>query len=137
MGQLCDRMEADLKIGGYSPITRKIYLLYARKFAAHFMRSPTLMGANEVRLFLLHLLEEEQISHGTLRQVRAALRFLYKVTINRPVEVEWLPTPRSSKKLPQVLSGTEVAVLRARPSPPGACRGPAGRPCPARTCAGS
>ena len=33
METLRDRMEADLKIGCYSPSTRKIYLLYARLFA--------------------------------------------------------------------------------------------------------
>ena len=32
MGQLRDRMEADLTLAGYSPSTRKIYLLYARLF---------------------------------------------------------------------------------------------------------
>jgi len=32
---LRDRMVSDLKIGGYSPSTRKIYLLYARLFARH------------------------------------------------------------------------------------------------------
>ena len=58
MGQLHDRMEADLKIGGYSPSTQTTYLFYARKFAGHFMRSPADMGAEEVRQFLLYLVEE-------------------------------------------------------------------------------
>ena len=111
MGQLHDRMEADLKIGGYSPITQKIYLLYARQFAAHFMRSPGEMGADEVRGFLLHLVEERQASRETIRQVRSALRFLYAVTLNRPIEVEWLPPPRRPKPLPVVLSGSEVQAL--------------------------
>ena len=44
MGQLRDRMEADLRLAGYSPSTRKIYLGYARLFAKHHMRSPAEMG---------------------------------------------------------------------------------------------
>jgi hypothetical protein len=32
-------MEADLRLAGYSPSTRKIYLLYAKLFAKHYMRS--------------------------------------------------------------------------------------------------
>jgi len=111
MGQLRDRMEADLEIGGYSPNTREIYLLHARKFVAHFMRSPTEMGAEEVRCFLLHLVREKEASHETIRQVRSSLRFLYRVTLNRPVEIEWLPVPRRRKRLPVVLSGTEVSAL--------------------------
>ena len=111
MGQLHDRMETDLKLAGYSPSTRKIYLLYARRFAAHFMRSPDEMGAEEVRQFMLHLVENRRVSRETLRQVRASLSFLFAVTPNRPVEVEWLPAPRRLRALPVVLSGTEVQAL--------------------------
>lgn len=111
MGQLHDQMEADLVVGGYSPSTRKIYLLYARRFAGHFMRSPAELGANHVRQFLLHLVRDCQVSRETLRQVRSSLRFLYAVTLNRPVDIEWLPVPRGQKRLPVVLSGSEVAAL--------------------------
>jgi len=104
-------MEADLKIGGYSSSTQRIYLFYARKFAAYFMHSPAEMGADEIRRFLLHLVEERGASRGTIRQVRCSLRFLYTVTLNRPVEVEWVPVPRKQKRLPVVLSGTEVTRL--------------------------
>jgi len=38
MAQLRDRMEADLTIAGYSPGTKRIYLLYAKHFAAHHIR---------------------------------------------------------------------------------------------------
>jgi len=111
MGQLRDRMEADLKIGGYSPKTQKIYIYYAKQFAKHFMRSPAEMGADEVRQFLVHMIEKRKLARVTLRQVRASLNFLYSVTLNRPVEVEWLPSPRPCKRLPVVLSGTEVMAL--------------------------
>ena len=71
MGQLRQRIEADLKLAGYSPSTKKIYLLYARLFAKHFMRSPEEMGEAEIRVFVLHLVEERRISAQTYRQVRA------------------------------------------------------------------
>lgn len=111
MGQLREKMEADLKIGGYASSTRRIYLQHARKFAAHLMRSPADMGADQVREFMLYLVENRGISPETLRQVRSALRFLYTVTLNRPMEIQWLPVPRKKKHLPVVLSGTEVAAL--------------------------
>ena len=111
MGQLHNRMEADLKLAGYSPGTRKIYLLYARQFSKHFMRSPAQMGEEEIRTFLLYLIEERNISQETLRQVRAALKFLYAMSLRRPVEVAYLPARRRSRPLPMVLSGTEVIAL--------------------------
>ena len=40
MGQLHDRMAQDLVLRNFSPCTRRNYLLYCRKFAAFFRRSP-------------------------------------------------------------------------------------------------
>ncbi len=111
MGQVRDRMDADLRLAGYSPSTRKIYLLYARQFVKHFKRSPETMGEREVRAFLLHLVQERKVSRETMRQVRAALTFLYSVTLHRPVEVAYLPVMRRQHRLPTVLSGTEVSAL--------------------------
>lgn len=111
MGQIRDRMAADLTIAAYSAGTRKIYLRYAHQFAKHFMRSPEEMGADEVRQFLVHMVEGRGLSRESIRQARAALQFLFAVTLRRPVEVEWVPVPRRQKRLPVVLSGSEVEVL--------------------------
>ena len=111
MGTLRDRMEEDLKLGGYSPCTRKVYLCYARLFAGFHHLSPTEMGEPEIRTYLLHLVEERRVSRATYRQVRAALTFLYTVTLRRPVEVAYLPVRRGKRPLPVVLSGSEVAAL--------------------------
>ena len=118
MGQLRDRMEVDLRLAGYSPSTRKIYLLYARLFTKYHMRPPADMGEEEIRQYLLHMVEEKRISRETYRQIRAALIFLYTVTLKRSAEVEYLPVRRKSVKLPVVLSGTEVkSLLEAVRSP--------------------
>lgn len=111
MGQLRDRMDADLRLAGYSPSTCKVYLVYARLFVKYHRRSPEVMGEREVRAFLLHLIEERHAARGTMRQVRAALTFLYSVTLRRPVEVAHLPVMRRQHRLPTVLSGTEVSAL--------------------------
>ena len=118
MGQLRDRMEADLKLGGYSSGTRRVYLLHAAAFARHFMRSPDEMGETEVRTYLLHLIEHRQLSQQTVRQARAALQFLYTTTLKRPIEVTGLPMPALKKHLPVVLSAAEIVrVLGAIASP--------------------
>ena len=48
------------------------------------MRSPAELGAAEVRAFLLHQIEVEQLAYASYRQVYAALKFLYSVTLGRP-----------------------------------------------------
>jgi hypothetical protein len=65
MGQLRDRMEQDLMLRGLAPSTRRVYLIYCRKFAAFFMRSPEELGEAEIRKFLLHLIQVEQVSYPT------------------------------------------------------------------------
>ena len=86
MEALRDRMAEDLKLSGYSPSTRKIYLRYARRYAEHFMRPPEALGKDDIRSFLLHLIEERNASRETIRQVRSALTFLYHVTLGRSTD---------------------------------------------------
>jgi integrase/recombinase XerD len=112
MGRLHDRMAEDLTLRNFSPATRRNYLLYARKFVAFFMRSPEDLGEPEIRQFLLHQLEVKRLSHSAYRQIYAALKFLYTVTLARTWEVEHLPYPRQRERsLPVVLPGDELAAL--------------------------
>lgn len=110
MGQLRDRMDADLKLAGYSPVTRKVYLARTKAFALHFKRSPAEMGEAEIRQYLLHVVSKG-ISRSSYVQIRAALRFLYCVTLGRAVEVASVPVQRKRRALPVVLSTAEVAAL--------------------------
>lgn len=112
MGQLCDRMEQDLKLRGLSPSTRRNYLIYCRKFAAFFMRSPAELGSAEVRAFLMHHIDVEQVSYAAYRQMYAALKFLYSVTLGRPEEVSRVPFPRRRPNaLPKILSGEQLRAF--------------------------
>lgn len=111
MGSLRDRMAEDLKLAGFSPSTRRIYLHYAKYFTKHFMRSPSEMGEREVRAFFLYLLDERKLSHDSYRQCYAALKFLYETTLRRSFEVISIPRHRGTLRLPTVLSGSEVEQL--------------------------
>jgi integrase/recombinase XerD len=111
MGKLRDRMIQDLRLAGYSASTRRIYLLYATKFAQHFRRPPEILYEPEIRRYFLYLLDERQLSHDAYRQAHAALKFLYTVTLKRPWDIPCLPRRRSPSPLPDVLSGSEVRRL--------------------------
>lgn len=111
MGRLRERMIQDLRLSGYSPSTRRIYILYAAKFAQHFRRSPEILGEREIRRYLLHLLDERKLSHDTYRQAHSALKFLYTVTLQRPFDLPCIPRKRRPHPLPDVLSGSEVRRL--------------------------
>jgi site-specific recombinase XerD len=105
---LREKMADDLRLKGFRENTRRCYLGCVQRFADHFGRSPATMGEREVRDFLLHLVEEKELAPSTHVQHLAALKFFYRVTLRRPEEVEELPFPRVPKRLPDILTGSEV-----------------------------
>ena len=111
MGELHDKMKAECLLRGLSPNTYNGYLCRCRRFAKHFMRSPTEMGEEEVRNFLLYLATEENASAAAQKGYIGALRFLYREILKRPEVVENLPSPKLPTRLPVVLSREEVMAI--------------------------
>jgi integrase/recombinase XerD len=110
VGQLRDRMMHDLELAGYVPKTRLIYLNSIRDFAKHFRRSPSEMGADEVRAWVDQI-RDTGVSPQRIRQHMAALKFLYTKTLYKPEAVSFLSWPSDPLKLPTVLAAEEVARL--------------------------
>ena len=108
MGKLHDQMKEDLLLKAYSPHTQRAYLGCARHFASHYMRSPEEMGEQEIRGFLLHLVQDRNASPATQDMYVSALKFLYVVTLKRPEVVKDLSHPKRPKTLPVILSPEEV-----------------------------
>jgi integrase/recombinase XerD len=111
MGEVRDRMEADLRLRNLRPNTQAAYLTTAKALAAWHRRSPELLGAEDVRAFLVHLQTDRHVSASTLCVYLAALRFLFCVTLGRPEVMASFASPRVVQTLPRVLSGTEVLAL--------------------------
>jgi site-specific recombinase XerD len=111
MGQLRDKMKADLKLRRYRAGTIYNYLRCAKKFVAFHRRPAEQMGEAEARQFLLHLIQERRMGPAGHKMYVAALRFLYGVTLNRPEVAVRLPWPRVPSKLPDILDGSEVERL--------------------------
>jgi site-specific recombinase XerD len=111
MTPLRQRMIEDLRIRNFSIHTQKAYIRYLAKFAKHYGRSPDRISLEEIRKYQAYLAYELNVSHATLTQVTSALRFLYRVTLRRPWNIELIPFPKPQKKLPQVITREQVAQL--------------------------
>lgn len=111
MSALRQRMLEDMRIRNYSPRTQAVYVHRVARFAVHFGRSPDQLTAEDVRTWLVHLRDVEHVSWSAFKQVVAALRFFYRVTLGRSDMVAEIPYPRTSAKLPTVLSRQEVSRL--------------------------
>lgn len=111
MTPLRRRMMEDLRLRNRSPRTIQSYTRFVAQFAQHFGRSPAELGDEEIREWLLHLIEVKQVAWSTHNMAVCALRFFYRVTLERPVEIQRLPYAKTPRKLPVVLSREEVGRL--------------------------
>lgn len=113
MGKLRDDMAKDLALRNLAPKTRSHYLGCAYNFVKHFNKPPTQMGLEEVRDFLVAL--EKNGSGPERRKMHAAaLKFLYGVTLGRPEVAAAIPLPKVPHTEPDILSGSEVALVLSK-----------------------
>jgi integrase/recombinase XerD len=113
MTPLRQRFVHDLQLRNYSPRTVETYVRHVVHFADHFGRSPDQLGAEDIRLYQLHLLQERHASWSLFNQAVCALRFLYRQTLHAPFDVTMIPYGKRPRVLAAVLSRAEVSQLLA------------------------
>ncbi len=116
MARLLDQMRAATRRLHYSIRTEEAYVGWARRFILfHDKRHPVEMGAPEVVAFLNHLAVEGQVAASTQNQALAALLFLYKVVLDRPLERldGDVIRARAPERLPTVFSRREARDVLA------------------------
>jgi site-specific recombinase XerD len=101
-------MLEDMRIRNFSEQTQKRYADAVAAFAQHYGTSPERLGAEEVRAYQVHLINTRQFSWSHVNVTVCALRFLYRVTLNCPWDVERIRYPKRERRLPVVLSQEEV-----------------------------
>lgn len=113
MTPLRQRFIEDMDLRRLSAPTQRAYLLRVIEFAEFHGRSPAELGGEDVRRFLLYLHREKKVSLSYFKQARAALNFLYRYSLEQPDRLPTLPAPRSTRKIPNVLSPEEVVRFLA------------------------
>jgi integrase/recombinase XerD len=111
MTPLRQRMLEDLRVRNYSRKTQTTYIDAVARFAAHFGKSPDQLTSEQIRTYLVHLIETRRVSWSLYNQTACALRFLYRITLGRADLIPHIPFPRGARKLPTVLSAEEVTRL--------------------------
>jgi integrase/recombinase XerD len=111
MSTLREKMLAELQLRGITPRTQTAYLREVANLENYFNKSPEELGAEEVKEYLVHLLEDRKLSEGTYKYYVAGIKFLYRTTLNREEVVEKIKYPKTKIKLPVVLDLAEVKTL--------------------------
>ena len=109
MTALRRRMLEDMEVRNLSAGTQQVYLQHISRFAHYCGRSPAELGPEEIRAYQLYLTNEKQLAPATLVIVVAALRFLYRITLQKtwPIAAV-IPAPKKPQTLPVVLSPAEM-----------------------------
>jgi site-specific recombinase XerD len=104
-------MLEELQRRNYSHRTAKTYVRIVRDFAEYFHQPPDKLGPEQIRQYQAYLFQAKKLAPATVSQYVSALRFLFVKTLRRHFLAEYIPFPKSRKRLPTVLSPEEVTRL--------------------------
>ena len=107
MTPLRQRYVDDLRLKNFSPGTIKVYVHAVAKFARHFGKSPEQLAAEDIRAYMVHLIDRG-LKRNSCVVIRNAIRHLYEDTLGRPESMASVPRPKQERRLPVVLSREEV-----------------------------
>ena len=114
---LRQRMLEDMSVRRFTPDTQREYIRAVKRLTVFLDRSPDTATAEELRLFQLHM-TETGVRPPTINATVTALRFFFRVTLDRPETTRHLVFVYEPRKLPRVLSAEEVLrLLEATLSP--------------------
>ncbi len=112
---LRQRMIDDMTARRFTEDTQRDYVRNVRIFAAFLGQSPDTATREDLRRFQLQM-AKQQIGPASINSAVCALRFFFKVTLERPDLVRHLTPVQQPRKAPVVLSQEEVArLLEAAP----------------------
>ena len=114
MTPLRKQMIGELQLRNLSDTTIHQYVGAVERYARHFNTSPAKLGPEQVREYLLHRLNDDQVSSSTLQVNRAALKFLYVKTLKQRWFDDEIPYPKKQVRLPHVLSTEDITRMLDR-----------------------
>lgn len=109
MKQLREKMKEDLQLFGLASSTQAIYLKAVANLSEYYEHKPLIrLTTQELRAYLLYLMNEKKLAPRTYNVQVYAIRFVYAVTLKQPERKLELPTTKVDETLPDILSPDEV-----------------------------
>ena len=105
------RMLEDMKLNGLAQSTQTVYINAVAAMARYFGKSPELLTEEELRGYFIYLADKKGLARSTLNTQVFAIKFLMCKTLKRDWPLMDLVRVRKAKKLPEVLSVSEVKEI--------------------------
>jgi len=100
--------ETEIKLRGFSNRTKKMYILYLKKFFEWVDKNPSQVEEIDLKEFLAERISDEEVSSKTVALTKAALIFYFNDILGKKFDVK---TPKVSNATPVVLSREEFKKL--------------------------
>jgi site-specific recombinase XerD len=104
-------MIEDMQLHGFAERTQEAYLLAVRQLAQHYRKSPDQIEEEQLRQYFLFLKNEKHASRSTCTLALCGIKFFYEKTMGREWKTFEFLRPPKEKKLPVVLSVSEVGRI--------------------------
>lgn len=109
--KLINSLDELLKLKGYSFKTRKLYLGHIKRFASFIDKNISNVESQEIKKYILFLLDEDHVSHTYANQAISALKHVFNDILKKDTYIDSLPRPKKENKLPNILSFQEVKSI--------------------------
>lgn len=113
MTDLRKRMIEDLQLKGMSDRTIEMYVRAVRQLAEHYHKSPARITEEELRQYFLYNKNVRHWSRTASTIALCGIKFFYTYTLKREWTTIKFVRPEKEKKLPVVLSRSEVKKIIA------------------------
>ena len=102
------KAKEEFKLRSLSHHTQEEYLGVLQRFSKHYGdQQIETMGENEIRKYLLYLIDQEK-SSGTVNINNSALRFIYGAILERNVNCRMIPRQHQYREFPDIMSKEEI-----------------------------
>ena len=109
--QILEKMKFDLEARGLSQCTVGDYITKVRRFQDHYGKPADQMGEDEIIGYQHYLLNEKKLKSSTANTYNSALRFVYCVTLDSPLNTKRVPQVRFTRSLPVLPTREELRYL--------------------------
>ncbi len=107
MEEILNKLKAELKIRGFSPLTIRNYSFFVEKFLGKTAKKSDELNQDDAKIFLGEMFDTK--SKNTIMLAAASLKFFYTEILKK--EFSQVKMPKKDNRLPEVLNKEEVKRL--------------------------
>ena len=111
MSELRSKFVGDLQLRGFTPRTINSYVSIVAKLSCYYNKSPSELTSDQIKSYLLHLVNNRKLQPTTINQIHAAIKAFYRSLSPQNKTMENFSKMKEPKKFPSFISRQEVNSL--------------------------